>query len=195
MPGAIRIPNTIGNITLNADIRARQIVASISLDSPTSGRSKKRINWLLRQLKATSPNVRLDSWGLRSRSSMSDLLENVRKKPSLLIPTDNRDIVAFTVSINRPMGDKRARGKNSFIDSVLNTLDDFYGDVVQHLKEWQPEAPKLQRPEVIETEVAARDQIESDSGKVIEQQITPNSMNDATSTSSTESTDVDEERK
>ena len=33
------------------------------------------------------------------------------------------------------------------LSPVLHTLDDFYGDVVQQLREWQPAAPKLQSPE------------------------------------------------
>ncbi len=155
MPGAIRIPNTVGDIALKADLRAQQIVVSLSLDAPKTGRTTTRINWLLRQLKTSSPDVRLDSWGMRSRSSMSDLLANVRNKPSLLVPLDNRELVSFTVSLTRPMGLKRSIGKRSFIDSVLDTLDDFYGDVVQHLQEWQPAAPKLQKNTVEETDPSA----------------------------------------
>jgi len=147
MPGAIRIPDTVGDVSLKADLRAQQIVASISLKAPRSGRSTTRINWLLRQLKTAPSDVRLDSWGLRSRSSMSELLGNVRKKPDILTPVDNREIVVFTISLSRPMGVKRSTGNRSFIDSVLQTLDDFYRDVVEHLKEWQPPAPKLQKDE------------------------------------------------
>jgi len=152
MPGAIRIPNTVGEVALSVDLRAQQIVASISIDAPKTGRATTRINWLLRQLKSTSSDVRLDSWGMRSRSSMSDLLGNVRKNQSLLIPIDNREIVSLKVSLTRPMGLKRLVGNRSFIDSVLDTLDDFYGDVVQHLQEWQPVAPKLERSEVEQIE-------------------------------------------
>lgn len=147
MLGTIRIPNAAGDIELKSDIRAQQVGASVRIDAPKTGRSTTRINWLLRQLKSTSPNVRLDSWGLRSRTSMSDLIGNVRKDASLLIPVDNREIAAFTVSLTQPMGHKRGVGKRSFIDSVLDTIDEFYGDVVQHLREWQPAAPKLQKVE------------------------------------------------
>ncbi len=147
MPGAIRIPNTVGNIVLNADLRAQQIVASVSVEAPKTGRSTTRINWLIRQLKSTSPDVRLDSRSPRSRSSMSDLLGNVRKNQSLLVPIDNREIVSFSVSLTRPMGLKRSTGTRSFIGSVLQTLDAFYADVVQQMREWQPTAPKLQRSE------------------------------------------------
>ncbi len=157
MTGGIRIPDTVGDIAISADLRAQQIVMSVSIDAPKNKRAATRINWLLRQLKSTSPDVRLDSWGVRSRSSVSDLLGNVRNNQSLLIPIQNREIASFTVSLTRPMGLKRSVGKRSFIDSVLHALDDFYGEVVQHLKEWQPAAPKLQRSEVeeIETEPAS----------------------------------------
>ena len=89
---------------------------------------------------------------------MSDLLGNVRNNQSLLVPIDNREIVSFTVSLARPMGLRRSNGKRSFIGSVLLTLDDFYAGVVQHLQEWQPAAPKLQRSEVeeIDTRPALR---------------------------------------
>ena len=155
MTGAIRIPNTVGDITLRADLRAQQIVVSVSTDAPQTGRTTTRINWLLRQLKQSAPDVRLESWGMRSRSSMSDLLANVRNKQSLLIPSNNREIVSFTVSLIRPMGLKRSVGNRSFIDSVLDTIDDFYGDVVQHLQEWQPTAPKLEKNKVEETDPPA----------------------------------------
>ncbi|MCH7792212.1 MAG: stress response protein [Planctomycetes bacterium] len=155
MTGAIRIPNTVGDIALRADLRAQQIVVSVSTDAPQTGRTTTRINWLLRQLKQSAPDVRLESWGMRSRSSMSDLLANVRNKQSLLIPSNNREIVSFTVSLIRPMGLKRSVGKRSFIDSVLDTIDDFYGDVVQHLQEWQPAAPKLEKNKVEETDPPA----------------------------------------
>ncbi len=151
MTGAIRIPDTISDITLKADLRTRQIVVSVSIDAPKGGRTSTRINWLLRQLKSSAPDVRVDSWGARSRSSMADLLCNVRNNPSLLIPSDSRELVLFTVSTIRPMGLKRAVGKRSFIDSVLDAFDEFYGDVVQHLQEWQPPAPKLQERKVEES--------------------------------------------
>ena len=148
MPGAIRIPNTVGDIGINVDLRAQQVIASVSIDAPKAGRGSTRVNWLVRQLKTASADIRVESWWLRARTSMSDLLGNVRNKPELLIPVDNQEITSFTVSLVRPMGLKRTAGKRSFIDSVLDTVDDFYADVVEHLREWQPPAPRLQRGSV-----------------------------------------------
>ena len=155
MSGAIRIPSTVGDTALKADLRAQQVVASVSIDAPRTGKATTRINWLLRQLKSAPPDIRLESWGLRSRSSMSELLGNVRSTPSLLVPIDNRELVSFTVSLVRPMGQKRAAGQGSFIDSVLDAMDDFYGEVVQHLRGWQPPAPQMQKSQGEETDESA----------------------------------------
>lgn len=41
------------------------------------------------------------------------------------------------------VGTKRGRGRGSFIDSVLDAVDLFYGEVRQHLKAWSAAPPKL----------------------------------------------------
>lgn len=150
MFAVIRIPNAIGDIEISADLRAQQIVASVFIKAPKTGRPLTKINWLLRQLKATKAtkaDVRLDSSPVRSKTSMSDLLKKVRVKPELLLPPDGRDIASFTISMALPMGMARTAGAKSFIDSMMNTLDKFYADVVQHLRPWQAKAPKLKATE------------------------------------------------
>ena len=107
---------------------------------------------------------------------MSDLLGNVRNNQSILIPIDNREIVSFTVSLTRPMGLKRSVGMRSFIDSVLHALDDFYGEVVQNLREWQPTAPKLQRIEEIETDPSPSSPTEDASSEPVGNTISENDL-------------------
>ncbi len=149
MLGVISIPNSVGNVELHVDLRSQQIVASVSIESSKEKRQATRVSWLIRQLKDAPPDLRVESRGLRSRSSMSELLQTAREKPDLLIPSDGHEIASFTVSMIRPMGLKAAAGKTgSFIESVIKTLDDFYGMVVQNLKGWQAPAPKL-RPETL----------------------------------------------
>jgi hypothetical protein len=45
------------------------------------------------------------------------------------------------------MGTKRGRGKGAFIDSVLDLVDAFYGDVMQHLKAWSAAPPRMRETE------------------------------------------------
>ncbi|MBN4046809.1 hypothetical protein JYT90_00670 [bacterium AH-315-P07] len=144
LQGGIRIPNTVGDIMLSVNLLAQQIELSVSMDAPKTGRSSTRINWLLKQLKDTTLKVRLDSWAARSRESLSEMLDTARNDQALLVPANNKDIAKFTVTLSRNMGLKQRTGsKGSFIDSVIAAIDDFYRDVVQRLKEWQPPAPKL----------------------------------------------------
>jgi hypothetical protein len=46
------------------------------------------------------------------------------------------------------LGSKRGRGRGSFIDSVLLSVDDFYRDVLESLRAWSAAPPKL-RPAAI----------------------------------------------
>jgi len=150
LPGTIRIPDTIGDISLAVDLRAQQVVCSVKFDAPKTGRSSTRINWLLRQLKNTPDSITLESKPARGQTTLADVLGNVRAKPELLIPHNNREIVSFTVSLSGQMGSMRAAGKRSFIDSVISTLDVFYAEVVQSLKKWQKAAPKIDKePELV----------------------------------------------
>ncbi len=48
---AIRVPDAAGDLMLRADLRARRVVTSVSLDAPGDGRPATRLNWLLRQLR------------------------------------------------------------------------------------------------------------------------------------------------
>lgn len=143
MQGTIRIPNTVSDLEITADLRAQQIKTSINVDAPESGRPLTRINWLLRQLKKTSVDVTVEAWGLRARNSMSELLSIALDKPEKLIPDDNREIKSFSITLIEKMGLGRSTGKKSFVESVLGAIREFYSQVVQFLSEWQPPTPKL----------------------------------------------------
>jgi hypothetical protein len=54
------------------------------------------------------------------------------------VPADQRDIRAFTLSLDLPMGSKRAAGTGTLIHSVKTVTNTFYADVVQHLRSWTP---------------------------------------------------------
>lgn len=63
------------------------------------------------------------------------------------------------------MGIKRGRGKGTFIDSVLDLVDTFYADVVQHLKAWSAAPPRMretiqvpeQPPQLTSTSLSSQD--------------------------------------
>ena len=49
------------------------------------------------------------------------------------------------MSIASNMGLKRDSSRGSFVESVLNAAEAFYGDVLQKLRTWKPAPPKLKK--------------------------------------------------
>jgi hypothetical protein len=47
------------------------------------------------------------------------------------------------VSLSANAGTKRGKGRGSFVLSLLDTVDSFYADVVQHIKPWTPPPVKV----------------------------------------------------
>lgn len=152
--GAIRIPATVGDVVVTADLRAGTVTCHVDIDAPREGRPTTRVNWLIRQLKAAPDGVRIEAHAAHERGpGAAELLKNVRENPGLLITDPTRELRSFRIALSAPMGTKRGRGRGCFIDSVLSAIGAFYADVVQNLKAWAAAPPRL-RPEA-ETEQPA----------------------------------------
>ena len=148
LSGTIGIPNAAAPVVVVADLRANQVHCHIDIDAPKDGRPTTRVNWLLLQLKRANPDVRVESFAAHARAGNAELLRIAREDPKLLVPASGKDIRSFRIVQTSQLGAKRGRGRGAFIDSVLNNLDGFYGDVVQHVKPWTATPPKLREPDI-----------------------------------------------
>jgi hypothetical protein len=148
LSGALRIPNTVAPIHVTADLRAGQITCYVDIDAPKEGRPTTRVNWLLRQLKAAPDSLRVEAFVANGRGAgAAELLGTVRENPSSLITDPKREFRSFQIAMSAPLGIKRGRGRGAFIDSVLDLVDTFYGDVVQYLKAWSAAPPRMREVE------------------------------------------------
>lgn len=153
--GAIRIPATVGDVVVTADLRAGTVTCHVDIDAPREGRPTTRVNWLIRQLKAAPEGVRIEAHAAHERGpGAAELLKSVRETPALLIADPTKDLRSFRVALTAPMGSKRGRGRGCFIDSVLAAIDAFYADVVQNLKTWAAAPPRLRSDAETEQPVA-----------------------------------------
>ncbi len=148
LSGTIRIPHAAAPVVVMADLRANQVHCHVDIAAPQEGRPTTRVNWLVRQLKHAPSDVRVESFATRARAGHAELLKSIREDPKLLVPEGGRDIRSFRVALTSPSGAKRGRGRGAFIDSVLNNLDVFYADVVQHVKPWTATPPRLREPDI-----------------------------------------------
>lgn len=156
LTGAIRIPDTVAPIQFTADLRAGRITCHVDIDAPKQGKPTTRVNWLLRQLKAAPDSVRVEAFVANARGGGSaELLGKIREDVNVLISDPKKELRSFRVAMSVPMGTKRGRGRGAFIDSVLDLVDTFYGDVLQHLKAWSAAPPRMREVEVEPTDPPA----------------------------------------
>ncbi|MCM0638574.1 hypothetical protein [Cellulomonas wangsupingiae] len=155
LSGGIRVPSTVGDVYVTADLRANTVTCSVEVDAPREGRPTTRVNWLVRQLKNAPDELRVETRLLHQRGAgPTELLRTVRESPNSITGEGAREIKSFQVALTRPMGTKRGRGRGSFIDSVLDAVDTFYADVVQQIKAWSAAPPRL-RTDAEAAEIAA----------------------------------------
>ena len=120
--------------------------ASTSFDAPKEGTSKGRVSWLLRQLQTAPENLKIEARIAYKSTSLAAPLSAVRDDAATLYPEGGREIRGFTLSIASNMGLKRDSSRGSFVESVVNAAESFYGDVLQKLRTWKPAPPKLKKP-------------------------------------------------
>ena len=141
----LRVPDAVGDVAIQVDLRSRRTLTSVEVDAPREGRSKSRINWLLRQLADAPDDLRVEVAYPNVRQTTSELLRTARENVELLLyPLDPaRPPKSFTLTLARPMGQKRGRAEGSFVRETRDQTFDFYRDLVQTLKPWQARAPRL----------------------------------------------------
>jgi hypothetical protein len=149
LTGSFRVPDAVGPIDVEADLRARLTRTTVKIGAPKDGRPLTQVNWILRQLTKAPRDLRIEVQFARTKETTALLLADAIEEPkALLSPTDaKRDPRAFNLSLARPLGTKRGRGERSFVLETRRQVVAFYGDLVENLRDWQPKAPRLSSKE------------------------------------------------
>jgi len=155
LEGTLRVPNTIGDLDVEVDLKARQIAVSVSFDAPADKSAKARISWLLRQLRDAPDLLVVDAYPKNSRDGEAASLHVAKEDPSLLIDESGRPPHRFRVTARSEMAQsRRRRGQRpGFVESVRDAIASFYGDVLQDLTAYQEKAPKLMPMATVEADL------------------------------------------
>ena len=139
------VPDAASPIRVEADLRTRSIQVFMTLRAPEDRKSARaRTNWVLRQLAgsdATDLHIKAN-WPGRAAATQETLeavradVDCLRASNPSLAPT------GFEVRLVRVAGSRFA-GAKTFIDELESSVLRFYAEVGQHLKNWQPAAPKM----------------------------------------------------
>jgi hypothetical protein len=151
LDATVRVPDAAAPIDLTADLRSRLFMTSIELGAPREGRPKTRINWAIRQLKDAPDMLRVEVRYPNAKETVSATLKEAREKPERLLFAQDiaREPRAIRLVLARELGAKRGKSAGSFVAESKRQAIDFYREIVQGLKAWNPSAPKLpgQAPE------------------------------------------------
>jgi len=144
LSGVLRIPHTVDDMHITADLKARQISISTRIDAPPNRQGRGSISWLVKQLRDSPSQVIVTGYAKNSRSGTSSTLAEVREDHGVLLADGQRDIGKFELITRTELGQNRRRGKpSSFVDSLIRATTIFYGSVLQELQAYQPRAPRL----------------------------------------------------
>jgi hypothetical protein len=145
LKSTLDIPDAIGPVEVRADLRSRQTFTSVAFDAPKEGTQRRRFGWLMRQLKEGPDDLRIEAAFPNARVTTATTLGHLREEPRALEyePDRKRPPRAFVLTRSRPMGQKRGRAEGSFVRETSAQAVEFYRDLVQDLRPWQPPAPKV----------------------------------------------------
>lgn len=141
----LRVPDAVGDIEVQADLRSRQTSTTVTLEAPKDRKAKARISWMLRQLADAPGDLKIEVAYPSARQTIPATLSQAREDPTVLLyPSDpSREAKSFAVTQTRPLGQKRGRDKGSFVRETGAQTVRFYSDLVQNLKPWQAPAPRI----------------------------------------------------
>lgn len=145
LAGALRIPNTVGDLAVDADLRARQLTASVDVNAPQDKGAVGRVSWLVRQLDDAPGDLVIEAYPKNARTGTSATLAEIREERQAVLDSENRKPHRFKIIMRSEMGMGRKTGTRSpgFISTVMKLIESFYGSVVQQITQWQAPAPKL----------------------------------------------------
>ena len=153
---SLDVPDTADPITVCVDLKKRSITLSMWLKAPDEPKSSKaRINWLLRQLQKTDPaGVHIRCYWPGKTKFTQHALATLRDNPDLVAEgREGQTLVSLEVLMVKDMSSRLAQRK-LFLTELEAMAPKYYFEVAQHLKAFQPKAPRLKEDKALPKQVA-----------------------------------------
>ena len=169
------VPDAAAPLEVCADFRTQSITVSMRLRAPDDRKSTKaRTSWLLRQipdLDSLDYYLRL-FWPGRSPATQHQI-KRLRDETALAeVERVGQVASSFEVMLVRKLGKRFGQRKN-FVTDLEVIIPEFYQDVGQRLKAYQPPAPKIREDKQGQTNIGVSDLQVAAEVEAHEQQATP----------------------
>ena len=154
---ALTVPDAAAPLVVSADLRTRSIITSMKMAAPGDRKSTKaRVNWMVRQLAKSDPqDVHIRAlWPGRAEPTQATLVTLRENSEALDATNKSMTPNSFEVLLVRNVAGKFS-GTKTFIEHLEEAVPSFYEQAGQHLRAWQPPAPKIAK--VVEDALDAKD--------------------------------------
>jgi hypothetical protein len=139
------IPNAAAPLNVRADLRGRSVLVSMKLRAPDDRvSSRARLNWLLRQIpESAKGNLHVRCQWPKTSVPTQFRLEELREDPARIEDGKGKlQVTGFEVILVADLG-RRFEQRRNFIEELERAVPEFYDVVGQHLRAWQPPAPRI----------------------------------------------------
>ncbi|MFJ6138462.1 TerD family protein [Kitasatospora sp. NPDC092286] len=129
----IRIEDTVGTVTITADLRLGKLRTSIEIPAPEQGYPLSWVKRLVRQLAEAPADLHVETLTDGAAAGPRGTLEKLRPEPGNLLPKDSSKITGFRLSLAKSVGSTRGNAETGFIRGVDAAVERFHSGVVAHL--------------------------------------------------------------
>jgi hypothetical protein len=141
----LMVPDAAAPIDVRADLRRRAVLVSMKLKAPGDKvSSRARLTWLLRQIPAEAQgNIHIRCQWPYAAYPVQYRLQELRDDPGRIEQDEGKlKVASFEVVWLADLA-KRFDQRRTFLDELERAVPAFYETVGQHLRAWQPPAPKI----------------------------------------------------
>ena len=156
LTGALKVRDAIGDIRLELMLQGKVVRYSVRFPAPSEGRTKTRLNWLLRKLpiddlpKGLQVRVEWNRRGLYTEAPIHALQDGpmpIMTGPDHAAISTDAEPRFFVLSWTMGLATGRGRAGARVLASITDGVERFYRQAMEGLVPYVPKAPRFPRDE------------------------------------------------
>ena len=156
LTGALKVRDAIGDIRLELMLQGKVVRYSVRFPAPSEGRTKTRLNWLLRKLpiddlpKGLQVRVEWNRRGLYTEAPIDALQDGpmpIMTGPDHAAISTDAEPRFFVLSWTMGLATGRGRAGVRVLASITDGVERFYRQAMEGLVPYVPKAPRFPRDE------------------------------------------------
>ncbi|MFN3866286.1 MAG: hypothetical protein ACK4MD_06185 [Demequina sp.] len=144
LTGSLRVRNSVGDIDVAADLRARRLAIGTTVRAPHDKKARGSVSWLVKQLSESPPALEVEAIAKNHSTGPTAVLGALRDDPTDFYALLDDDVAKLRITWRTDLGTARRGGRGAgFVDSVLSSLLNYYRTTHQRIVAYPSRAPQV----------------------------------------------------